>query len=471
MADMQDHVFLGKYRVSRLLDMGGMSKLYLASHIELRREVVVKVLQEQLLSESKVIEHFRREIYILSRFQHPNVVTYYDSSVNEPMGPVLVMEYLRGLDLGLLLHREGRFAPERVGRLLLQLCDVLQSAHDAGIIHRDVKPGNIMVLYPSTAQETVKLMDFGLARMASLFYIAPGELFDFSLPPAAGTPEYLAPEQVRGQEMDHRGDLYSVGAVLYELLTGHRLFPYSTARELLQAHVSEDPPAFADRGARHVPPAVEAVVRSCLAKHPEQRPQSALELFTRYEQALGRKIPPRPGSWHSGVRQAVKPSPSMSGGVVKTSLSGGGGAVNTSPSNSGSSGLQPVVRPTLERYTVRHSFEVNLPEAMALLKVKGFINDLEGEVMESVPGMIRVRIGETKPPKPRSGLFSRTSSRETLLVQPRAAVDLELHLERKDPAQPGRLTITLIMRPSNSHIPPDWQDRCAQIGQNLKAYL
>ena len=112
----------------------------------------------------------------------------YDSVSKGPHGPMLVMEYLRGVDLNAMLQREGRFTPERTGRLLAQLCEVLQAAHDHGIVHRDLKPGNIMVLHPGTPQETVKLMDFGLAKMTSMLYISPDELIDFNLPPASGTP-------------------------------------------------------------------------------------------------------------------------------------------------------------------------------------------------------------------------------------------------------------------------------------------
>src|SRR5205823_13790966 len=144
--------------------------------------------------------------------------------VHDPGGPILVMEYLRGVDLNALIHREGRFSAERAGRLLVQLCDVLQAAHDQGVVHRDLKPGNLMILHPGTPQETLKLMDFGLAKMHSMLYISPDELVDFNLPAASGTPEYISPEMVRGGEMDARGDLYSVGVILFEMLTGKRPF-------------------------------------------------------------------------------------------------------------------------------------------------------------------------------------------------------------------------------------------------------
>src|SRR5262249_26313425 len=141
------------------------------------------------------------------QFRHPGAVAYIDSNVNEKSGPILVMEYLRGVELTELLHREGKLSPDRAGRLLAPLCDVLQAAHDSGIVHRDIKPGNLMVLNVGTPQETVKLMDFGLAKMSSMLYISPEELIDFSLPAASGTPEYISPEMVRGQEVDGRADL------------------------------------------------------------------------------------------------------------------------------------------------------------------------------------------------------------------------------------------------------------------------
>src|SRR5437868_4986573 len=137
---MQGHVFLDKYTVTRLLDEGGMSKIFLAHQASPSRDVVVKVLKEPLRNNVKAVEHFRREIHIMSRFQHPNAVAYYDSATNDTAGPVLVMEYLRGVVLGILLYRQGKFPPARVGRLLGQLCDVLQTAHAKGIVHRDIKP-------------------------------------------------------------------------------------------------------------------------------------------------------------------------------------------------------------------------------------------------------------------------------------------------------------------------------------------
>jgi serine/threonine-protein kinase len=275
--------------------------------------------------------------------------------------------------------------------------------------------------------------------MSSVLYIAPEEVADFSLPPAAGTPEYIPPEEVRGNPVDGRGDLYSVGVLLFELLTGRRPFLQYSTKELMRAHAEAPVPTFASLGlGEQIPTAVETVVRSCLAKYPEHRPQTAHVLAQRYELALGRTIltPRRPA--------ALTPS-SASIDLSHT----------------------PVPK-SVDSNAVQQSFEATMPESMALLKLKGFIHDLGGEVAESVPGMIRVRLEERQPAK-KSGLFSRMSGRQAAVVS--AWTDLELHMERRDPSQPSRLTITLLLRPGHSFATPEWRARCTQIGRDLQAYL
>jgi serine/threonine-protein kinase len=440
---MVGQVFLDKYMVITPLAEGGMSRLFLARQSPSGREVVVKLLKDEYLAERETAEHFRREIHVTTHFKHPNAVAAIDSALNTPTGPVLIMEYLRGLDLYELLCRKGRLPAQRVAQLLAQLCDVLQAAHDDGIIHRDLKPGNCMILSAGTSRETLKLMDFGLAQMRSVLYIAPEEVDDPRMAAAAGTPEYMCPELVRGQVMDHRGDIYSIGVILFELITGRRPFEGATADDLMLAHMREAPPRFADIGfADLVPPSVEAVIQSCLAKSPEDRPASATELAHRFMKAVGGILPPS---------RTTRPK-------------GGSGLV-----------ARPAENATLtNRFAFRHSIEAVMPEAMALIKLKGFIHDLGGTVLDSVPGQIKVRLPDPQQPEKKTSMFGRGDhgGGQVSALQVVGATEMELHMEREDPAQPNRLTVTLLMRPSGrALVTPAWRNRCNHIGRDLQAYL
>jgi serine/threonine-protein kinase len=446
---MIGHVFLKRYKVLRLLDQGGMSKVYLAAQLDQPREVAIKVLEDSLTGQAKVREHFRREIFILSRFQHPNAVLFYDAD-GEGRPPVLVMEYLRGNDLLHLLEHKKRLSPDRTGLLLGQMCSVLQAAHDQGIVHRDLKPANFMIVHPDTPHEQVKLMDFGLAKLSSILYISPEELINLRHPTASGTPEYISPEQVRGNEVDRRSDLYSLGVLLYEMLTGRRPFESRSVQQLLLAHCDQQPPSFAAGGAAGVvPPAIEAVVQSCLAKYPEQRPQSAEELAHRYEEALGKRILP-----------AARPS---TAGVARPSRTARPSGVSRS--------LEERLRwvaaqPAADRHAIVQSLTASMPESMAMLKLKGFVHDLGGEIVESLPGLIRVRLGESE--KRNSGLFSWLGGSSVVKVE---TIVLELHIEKTDPSRSSQLSITMKLTSPAGAFSADGRARCERIGRDLQAYL
>src|SRR4051812_13075907 len=282
---MVGRVFMGRYEVQRLLGEGGMGRVYLARQLDLGRQVVVKIMHDHIAADPVFRDRFKREMQLMAHFQHPYAVSLYDASLDDPQGPCIVMEYIRGVTLDTLLTRNGRLTPMRVGRLLGQLCEVLQAAHSEGIIHRDLKPANLMVVDPDTPYEILKVMDFGLAKPivhdpALSFPLTNG---DFTV----GTPGYMCPEQARGEEMDHRGDLYSVGTILFELLAGRLPFSGSSTMDVLLAHATAEPPRFAEVGAQNfVSPAIEEVVLGCLAKLPQDRPSSARALAERYEKAL-----------------------------------------------------------------------------------------------------------------------------------------------------------------------------------------
>jgi serine/threonine-protein kinase len=442
-------VFLNRYEAVRLLGEGGMGRVFLARQLDSGREVVVKVLHDEIASQPKVRASFRQEMLFLARFRHPYVVSLIDASANDADGLCLVMEYIPGVTLEQLLRGCRRLDPVRAGRLLGQLCLALHAAQTLKIIHRDLKPANLMVVDPDTPGEKLKVMDFGLAKPAAL-YLPKERLADprrfFA---ACGTPEYICPEMARGDEVDHRGDLYSVGVILFEALTGRLPFDKGDVRATMKAHATDPPPRFADVGVKDVPPAVEAVVQACLAKFPVERPQTARDLVERYEKALGRRLT-RPEEW-------VLPA-----------------ALRTS-------GAHPVVaappRQQKDPHTVVQHLEAWMPERIAVIKVQGFVHDVGGEVVESVPGMIRVRLVDRPPvrPAPGSGLFVRLGLKRPV-EEPRDGIELELHMEKPATAGQGegKLQVTVLLRPEGGRPPADpaaWQARCAALQRELRAYL
>src|SRR3954453_19139785 len=157
--------FLGRYEAIRLLGEGGMGCVYLARQTDLGRPVVVKVMHDHIAADPKFRDRFQRETLLMARFHHPSAVTLYDASLNDPLGPCIVMEYVKGVNLEALLAKNGRMSAPRVGRIIGELCEVLQAAHEEGIIHRDLKPANLMILEPDPPRERIKVMDFGLAKL------------------------------------------------------------------------------------------------------------------------------------------------------------------------------------------------------------------------------------------------------------------------------------------------------------------
>src|SRR5262245_11891635 len=212
---MVGRIFLGRYEAIRVLGEGGMGRVYLARQLDLGRQVVVKVMHDHIANDAKFCERFQRETLLMARFQHPYAVTLYDASLSDPQGACIVMEYIKGITLDQLLQKNHHLPPPRVGRLLGQFCEVLQAAHSQTIIHRDLNPSNLMIVDPDTPYELLKVMDFGLAKL-----LGSGQglnnVTEANTEFAVGTPGYMCPEQCRGEEMDHRGDLYSLGVILFE---------------------------------------------------------------------------------------------------------------------------------------------------------------------------------------------------------------------------------------------------------------
>ena len=215
---MIGRLFLGKYEARRLLGQGGTGSVYLCRQFNPDRYVVVKLMSEHLASDPMLRARFIREAEMMSLFRHPHAVALLDADLDDAQ-PFIVMEYIRGVRLDELLAKNKRFTAARVGRLVGQLCDVVQAAHDKNIIHRDLKPSNLMVVEADSPDEQIKVMDFGLSKRVDEPNVSQ-EQTNADGTFAVGTPGYISPEQIRGEYTDQRADIYSIGVIAYELLAG-----------------------------------------------------------------------------------------------------------------------------------------------------------------------------------------------------------------------------------------------------------
>jgi serine/threonine-protein kinase len=264
---------LGRYRLTRRLGAGAMGEVYLAEHTLLRRPCAVKLIRPDAAGGDRQAARFEREVRATAALTHPNTVEIYDYGRAEDGTFYYAMEYLPGLNLDQLVARHGPLPAARAVYLLRQVCGALREAHAAGLIHRDVKPANVIVCNRGGVHDVVKLLDFGLVRA-----VGPGDGRLTVDGAVAGTPEYMSPEQAEGDAgLDGRSDVYSLGCVAYFLLTGRPPFRKATALQLLFAHAREpvEPPSAVRPG---VPADVEQVVLRCLEKDRVQRYRDVGEL-------------------------------------------------------------------------------------------------------------------------------------------------------------------------------------------------
>jgi serine/threonine protein kinase len=262
----------GRYQVGELLGYGGMAEVHKGRDLRLGRDVAIKMLRTDLARDATFQERFRREAQNSAALNHPAIVAVYDtgeevSSTGEKL-PFIVMEFVNGRTLKEVLAAEQRIQPRRALEMIADICAALEFSHRHGIIHRDIKPGNVMI----TQNAQVKVMDFGIARA-----LASGATTMTQTSAVIGTAQYLSPEQARGESVDARSDVYAAGCVLFELLVGHPPFVGDSPVSVAYQHVREDPKAPSDIN-REVPPDVDAIVLKALAKNPLNRYQSAQEM-------------------------------------------------------------------------------------------------------------------------------------------------------------------------------------------------
>ncbi len=259
-----------RYELGDILGFGGMSEVHLARDVRLHRDVAVKVLRADLARDPSFYLRFRREAQNAAALNHPAIVAVYDTGEAEtPNGPLpyIVMEYVEGVTLRDIVHSDGPMEPQRAIEVIADACQALNFSHQHGIIHRDVKPANIMI----SKTGAVKVMDFGIAR-------ALADASSVTQTAAViGTAQYLSPEQARGEKVDARSDVYSLGCVLYEILTGEPPFIGDSPVAVAYQHVREDPVPPSQRHA-DISPELDAVVLKSLAKNPDNRYQTAAEM-------------------------------------------------------------------------------------------------------------------------------------------------------------------------------------------------
>ena len=262
---------IGKVRIDKYLARGGMAEVYLGTHLTLERPVAIKVLHSYIEAEPDLLMRFQREAKVVAGLRHPNIVQIYDFDAIDGH-PYIVMEYLKGPPLATYLRnihqRNERIPPHQIARLLKVLTAALDYAHEQGVIHRDIKPGNILLHgksdeipldQPLTNDVEAILTDFGLVRIANTASQTASGMM-------SGTPAYMSPEQARGDQTDHRTDIYSLGIVLYEMLAGRVPFEADSTLSVIYKQINDPPPPIPG-----ISPSVQQMIDRALAKNPEDR--------------------------------------------------------------------------------------------------------------------------------------------------------------------------------------------------------
>ncbi|HEX8493794.1 MAG TPA: serine/threonine-protein kinase [Pyrinomonadaceae bacterium] len=262
------HIIAGRFRIECEIGTGGMGTVYRATHLGLERPVAVKIIKPEFAADQDVADRFMREARTMAKLRHPHAAMIFDAG-NLPDGRhFIVMEFVEGRTLSEIQAREGRFTPERAVRIAADICDVLSEAHQLGIIHRDLKPSNIML-----NDRGICVLDFGVAKVltgadATATHATTGSGV------IVGTPRYMSPEQCLGQSVGARSDLYSLGVLLYEMLTGRPPFVDALQSAVLVKQATAAPPPLPQLRP-DVPRALAVAIHTLLAKRPENRPQNA----------------------------------------------------------------------------------------------------------------------------------------------------------------------------------------------------
>lgn len=362
-------VLRGKYEIIEKLGAGGMGAVYKARHLAFDELRAIKFVGQHLLSDESALGRFKSEAVVARKLQHPNAVRVDDLDMSDDGHPFIVMEYVEGKNLRDIFFTEADLTTRRILTLARQACSALAAAHALGVVHRDIKPENLMVVTGPDGAETLKVADFGLAKVLDGFELSSDQALTqtgFLL----GTPRYMSPEQAAGLEVDFRSDLYSLGVVLYEMFTGRLPFRSETPLQMLMHHQATPPEPPAALG---VPPALASFLMKALAKPREERFKTAAEMedalrllsLMPLPEYVGQGIregfdPKWAGSRHASGATTVPARPGKSDSTVQ--LAGGSGrAQGSAPSRSSarrtSDGTTRLgsARPSSPRFVVRET--------------------------------------------------------------------------------------------------------------------
>ncbi|MBC7996675.1 MAG: serine/threonine protein kinase [Leptolyngbya sp.] len=254
----------GHYEILAFIGQGGMSRVYKAKHLLLKRYVAIKLLAFDRQFDSRSLARFQKEAEAAIELQHLNICSTREFGVNEEGSPFLVMDYLEGTSLADILSNETHLPQQRALDIMEGICAGLEHAHAAGVIHRDIKPANIILAKDKSGSEAVKIVDFGIAKLIREDESGPdltqtGEVF--------GTPKYMSPEQCLGKKVDQRADIYALGCIFYEMLSGFPPFCNDSSIQILFAHVNDEPASLKPSCGKQV----QAVLDRCLKKDASQR--------------------------------------------------------------------------------------------------------------------------------------------------------------------------------------------------------
>ena len=316
--DLVGQRLFGDYVISRKLGEGGMGAVYLARQQAINQEIAIKVLLGRAAESAEIVERFNREARVISMLTHPNIIRVFIFGRTSENLMYLAMEYVKGRELREEL-RKGLMDELVAIKIMKQTCSALQEAHDLDIVHRDLKPDNILLTEFRGESHFVKILDFGIAKITNQ------EGADKQLTQAGivyGTPEYLSPEQAQAKDLDHRTDIYSLGVMLYEMMVGKVPYQSSSAVEVLTMHVFNEPVPPSQVAPQRVSPTMESIIMKAMAKNPENRFSSAIDMFRALEMREREILSERgmntganyvPGSELTGIFHAVPGQPRGTG--------------------------------------------------------------------------------------------------------------------------------------------------------------